>query len=202
MRRPGSRLHPSQWTPLHDASLHALDRPRPRSTSPRVPAAAGTAFWSSTAARRRARTARRSASSPRRRSHLPGPSEGPGSDAPHSAACAARRLAAASGRPPKLSCTPAGKLSEAQIQKGQAVLAELAAAVEAGQAALVPTLSSEFYTLIPTTTGRKVRRAAAAHRLSPARSPPRGRAPALPLTLGATAPRHRRAHRREGAAAG
>ena len=60
------------------------------------------------------------------------------------------------------------------------MLAKLAAAVEAGQASLVPKLSSEFYTLIPTTTGRKVRRAAAAHRLSPARSPPRPEADPQP----------------------
>ena len=52
---------------------------------------------------------------------------------------------------------PLGKLSEGQILKGIAVLGQLSAAVGGGEAspAQVSKLSSEYYTFIPTMTGRK-----------------------------------------------
>jgi predicted DNA-binding WGR domain protein len=51
---------------------------------------------------------------------------------------------------------PMGKLSKAQIEKGQSVLEELAAAITGGKNAssLVVDLSSRFFTLIPTNFGR------------------------------------------------
>ena len=51
---------------------------------------------------------------------------------------------------------PMGKLTKAQIEKGQVVLAELSRAVESNQKSQFSTLSSQFYTLIPHDFGRKV----------------------------------------------
>lgn len=51
---------------------------------------------------------------------------------------------------------PMGKLTEAQIGKGQAVLEKLEAALKKKSSADLATLSSQFYTLIPHDFGRKV----------------------------------------------
>jgi len=51
---------------------------------------------------------------------------------------------------------PLGKLSEEQIRKGQAVLEELKQVLESGKgnSSAIASLSSQFYSLIPTVTGR------------------------------------------------
>jgi len=53
------------------------------------------------------------------------------------------------------SSVPMGKLSKAQIEKGQEVLKRLEDALNANKKALYAGLSSEFYSLIPTSFGRK-----------------------------------------------
>mmetsp|Transcript_93783 Transcript_93783/g.148082 ORF Transcript_93783/g.148082 Transcript_93783/m.148082 type:complete len:469 (+) Transcript_93783:75-1481(+) len=50
---------------------------------------------------------------------------------------------------------PMGKLTEAQIEKGQKVLEKLKKAIKGGGAKVIDELSSEFYTLIPTDVGRR-----------------------------------------------
>jgi len=51
--------------------------------------------------------------------------------------------------------SPLGRLSKAQIEKGQAVLASLRADLEAGKKSSVGDLSAAYYTLIPTVVGRQ-----------------------------------------------
>eukprot|EP00808_Paulinella_micropora_P010448 g5899.t1 len=51
---------------------------------------------------------------------------------------------------------PLGRLSKVQIEKGQGVLAEIEAALDAKQKSKIYELSSQYYSLIPTITGRKV----------------------------------------------
>lgn len=53
------------------------------------------------------------------------------------------------------SAAPMGKLSKAQIEKGQAVLADLLAAIEGNKKSVLNELSSRFFTLIPTNFGRQ-----------------------------------------------
>lgn len=50
---------------------------------------------------------------------------------------------------------PLGKLTKAQIEKGQDVLKRLEAAIEAGNKKAYDDLSSEFFSLIPTNFGRQ-----------------------------------------------
>eukprot|EP01137_Pigoraptor_chileana_P013706 Opistho-2@4802 len=50
---------------------------------------------------------------------------------------------------------PLGKLTQAQIEKGQAVLARLESAITKGSVRELDALSSEFYSLIPTDFGRR-----------------------------------------------
>lgn len=50
---------------------------------------------------------------------------------------------------------PMGKLTEAQIVKGQAVLKEIQGAMKKNASAMLDTLSSKYYTLIPHDFGRK-----------------------------------------------
>jgi predicted DNA-binding WGR domain protein len=54
------------------------------------------------------------------------------------------------------SSAPMGKLSKAQIEKGQAVLEQLSQAIDTNSGShIYTTLSSQFYTLIPTNFGRQ-----------------------------------------------